>query len=94
MNNIKCQNDLIKYMAINYDLPMSKSRKAIIVIFKAITSSLAKNIWVRIVGFGEFQKRIRHEKKGVNPKTKESLKIPRRQVIHCAFSTLFMKDES
>ena len=92
MNNTKCQNDLIKYMAVHYNLPINESRKAVLFLFRLITRHLAKNIWVRVVGFGEFKKRIRQQKKGINPQTKQAMNIPKRHVIHCAFSTGFMKD--
>ena len=79
-------------MAVHYNLPINESRKAILFLFQLITSHLAKNIWVRVVGFGEFQKRIRQQKKGINPQTKQAMNIPKRHAIHCAFSTGFMKD--
>ena len=41
-----------------------------------ITDALAKGDKVQLVGFGSFEVRKRAARKGINPRTKEEIKIP------------------
>jgi DNA-binding protein HU-beta len=45
-----------------------------------VTEALASGEEVRLVGFGKFYVRKRAERKGVNPKTKEKIRIPAKYV--------------
>lgn len=44
-------------------------------VFEAISKNLAKGVAVDIAGFGKFEVRQRAARDGVNPKTKEKIKI-------------------
>ena len=49
--------------------------KAVAAVFDAITEALVAGDSVSLVGFGKFEVKNRSEKMGINPRTKEPMKI-------------------
>jgi len=71
------KNDLISAIAKNFpSVSKSKIASAVSAIISTISEALSKGEKVTISGFGTFYVGQRQEKKGTNPRTKESIVIP------------------
>ena len=57
-------------------LPKKNAELALNAVVEVITESLSKGDKVQIVGFGSFEVKVRAERLGRNPKTKEEIHIP------------------
>ncbi len=68
--------ELIDAVATGADLSKADAARAINSFVTAITKSLKKGKKVTIVGFGTFSVSKRKARKGRNPRTGESIKIP------------------
>jgi DNA-binding protein HU-beta len=65
-----------------YDkLGKGESAKLVDDLFEFIIDSLLKNEEVKIAGFGSFVCRTTAERKGINPKTKETITIPAKKSV-------------
>lgn len=50
-------------------------------VFEAIKDALANGRKIKISGFGNFVVRDKHERPGLNPRTKERITLPPRRVV-------------
>ena len=70
------KTELISAVALKAELSRKKdSEKAVAAVFDAITEALVAGDSVSLVGFGKFEVKSRSEKMGINPRTKEPMKI-------------------
>lgn len=69
------KTELISAVAQKAELTKKDSEKAVTAVFDAITEALAAGDSVSLVGFGKFEIKDRKEKMGINPRTKEPMKI-------------------
>lgn len=72
--------ELINAAAEKAGLSKKDTESVISAAIDAITACLASGEKVQLVGFGAFEVKKRAERIGLNPKTKESIKIPASQV--------------
>ncbi|NLU51496.1 MAG: HU family DNA-binding protein [Clostridiaceae bacterium] len=68
--------DLIDAIAKKAEMTKKDAGVALDAIIDSISGSLAKGEKVTLVGFGTFDVRERKARTGVNPRTKEKIKIP------------------
>lgn len=69
------RTELIAAIAEKSDLTKKDSELALTAMIEAITEALEKGDKVQLIGFGSFETKKRAEREGVNPKTKEKIKI-------------------
>ncbi|MBQ5321489.1 MAG: HU family DNA-binding protein [Oscillospiraceae bacterium] len=67
--------ELVNAVAEKAGLSKKDSEKAVAAVFAAITDSLKKGDKVQLIGFGTFEVRERAARTGLNPRTKETIKI-------------------
>ena len=67
--------ELIAAVAERTGLTKKDADKAVAAVFATITDSLAKGDKVTVFGFGNFEVRERAARTGLNPRTKETIKI-------------------
>ena len=68
--------DLIEKIAEKTGMSKKDATAALNATLEAITEALANNDKVALVGFGTFEVKIRAERTGRNPATKEEIVIP------------------
>ena len=69
------KTELVAALAEKTQLPKKNAELALNAVVEVITESLSKGDKVQIVGFGSFEVKVRAERLGRNPKTKESITI-------------------
>ncbi len=67
--------ELIAAVAEKTELSKKDSEKAVIGVIESITEALVAGEKVALVGFGTFETKVRNERKGINPITKEPMTI-------------------
>ena len=67
--------ELIAAVAEKAGLSKKDADKAVAAVFATITDALAKGDKVTVFGFGNFEVRERAARTGLNPRTKETIKI-------------------
>ncbi|MGE6833516.1 HU family DNA-binding protein [Priestia megaterium] len=70
------KTELVDAVATKSELTKQDSKKAIDALFKTISTTLAKEEKIQLVGFGTFEIRERAERTGRNPQTGEQMTIP------------------
>ena len=70
------KSDLVSMMAAKSNLTKKDSESALNAFIEAVETSLKKGEKIQLVGFGTFEVRKRAARTGINPRTKESIKIP------------------
>jgi len=70
------KQDFIKVVAADAGLSQDAVSKALASMIDVITSELKSGNEVNITGFGAFKISARAARNGVNPRTRESIKIP------------------
>jgi DNA-binding protein HU-beta len=70
------KSDLVEVMAAGADISKTAANKALDSMIAGITKTLKKNGKVTLVGFGTFSVSKRKARKGRNPRTGETIKIP------------------
>ena len=68
--------ELIAQMAAKAGLSKADAEKALTAFTETVGETLASKEKVSLVGFGTFETRVRAEREGRNPRTKEVIKIP------------------
>ncbi len=76
------KSELILSIEEKSGLSKQDSKKALEAVLETITEELVSGNKVSIVGFGSFEVRMRNERVGRNPKTKEEIVIPASRVPH------------
>lgn len=74
------KTDLVEFIAEDAGLTKADAARALEATFKGITNGLKKDGKVALVGFGTFSAKKRAAREGINPLTKEPLKIPAKTV--------------
>jgi DNA-binding protein HU-beta len=69
------KTDLIEEIAKSADISKASATRALDAVLNAVTTSLANNDTVTLVGFGTFSVGERAARTGRNPRTKEEIKI-------------------
>ena len=67
--------DLTGIVATKTGLSKKDSEKAVNAVIEAVTEALVAGDKVSLVGFGAFEVKTRGARKGINPRTKEEIKI-------------------
>lgn len=67
--------DLVNLIAQKADFTKKDAEKALTAVVDSIVESLQNGEKVQLVGFGTFEVRERAEREGINPATKEKIKI-------------------
>ncbi len=74
------KSELILSIEEKSGLSTQDSKKALEAVLETITEELVSGNKVSIVGFGSFDVKLRNERIGRNPKTKEEITIPASRV--------------
>ncbi|MGM0904420.1 MAG: HU family DNA-binding protein [Bacillota bacterium] len=69
------KTDLVKAVSTQAELTQKDAAKAVDAIFETISSTLAKEEKIQLIGFGTFEVRERAARKGRNPQTGEEIEI-------------------
>lgn len=67
--------ELVNAVAEKAGISKKDSEKAVAAVFSAITDTLKTGEKLSLVGFGTFEVKERKERTGINPRTKETIKI-------------------
>ena len=70
------KTELINAVADKTELSKKDVEAAVSAVIEAITEALTQEEKVQLVGFGSFEVKVRAERLGRNPKTKEEIHIP------------------
>lgn len=68
--------DLVSMIAAKSNLTKKDSESALNAFVETVQAALKKGEKIQLVGFGTFEVRNRAARTGINPRTKESIKIP------------------
>jgi DNA-binding protein HU-beta len=74
------KSELIDAVASKSDFTKKDSATAVSAVIDSITEALIKGDKVQLVGFGTFEVRNRSARTGLNPQTKQAIKIPATKV--------------
>ena len=74
------KSELVAAIAQNAELSKKDAENALTATINAISKALADGDKVQLVGFGTFDVRERAAREGINPLTKEAIKIPAKTV--------------
>jgi len=72
--------ELVEFVAEFTELSKKDAAKAVDGVFKGIEKGMVEDGDVTIVGFGKFAVKERAAREGINPATKEAIKIPAKKV--------------
>ena len=72
--------ELIEAIAAKGDYSKKDAEKALKCVIDTVTESLKKGEKISLVGFGTFEVKERAEKTAINPRTKETIKVPAKKV--------------
>ncbi len=74
------KQELVEIVAEKAELSKAAAARAVDAVFEGVTAGLKKEGKVTLVGFGTFSAKKRAAREGINPLTKEPLKIPAKTV--------------
>ena len=74
------KTELIAAIAEKAELSKKDAEKALNAFTATVTDSLVKGEAVTLVGFGSFEVKKRAARNGLNPQTKETIKIPAKKL--------------
>jgi len=74
------KQELVEFIAAKAGLSKADAGRALDAALEGITTGLKKEGKVALVGFGTFSAKERAAREGINPLTKEPLKIPAKTV--------------
>ena len=75
------KTELVAKIADGAGMSKVDAKKALEATLEAITKAVKKGDKVALVGFGTFDVTKRKARKGINPATKEAIKIPAKKVV-------------
>ena len=76
------KNQLAEQLANKTNTSHTSALRNIDALIDVITNTVASGEEITLVGFGSFKPKARAERVGMNPKTKESIRIPATTVPH------------
>lgn len=74
------KQELVEFVAAKAGLTKADAQRALDAMLEGITTGLKKDGKVALVGFGTFSSKERAAREGINPLTKQPLKIPAKTV--------------
>ncbi len=74
------KSELINQIAANSGLSKADAKKALNATTEVIKNALVEGEKIQLVGFGTFSVNERPEREGINPSTKEKIKIAAKKV--------------
>lgn len=74
------KNELVELIAEKAEISKAAATRALDATFEGITEALKNEGKITFVGFGTFSAKKRAAREGINPLTKEPLKIPAKTV--------------
>ena len=74
------KQELVEIIATKAGLTKADANRALDAALEGITEGLKKDGKVTLVGFGTFQAKKRAAREGINPLTKQAIKIPAKNV--------------
>lgn len=86
------RNDLVREIATNHGLSQAESKRIMGTIENSIKEALTNGEKVTLTDFGTFERRIRQERKGINPHTGKMMKIPQKNVVAFRMGKAFKQD--
>ena len=75
------KTELVEFVAAEANMTKADAARAVDAMMKGITKGLKKDGKVALVGFGTFASKKRPAREGINPLTKEPMKIPAKNVV-------------
>lgn len=75
------KNDLIAAIAKETNLTQKRVGEILDAILNSIVETVKEEGSITITNFGKFEKRLRKERKGVNPKTGDLILIPPKEIF-------------
>lgn len=75
------RTELVEFVAADANMSKAEAGRALDAVLKGIQAGLKKEGKVALVGFGTFSAKQRAAREGINPLTKEPLKIPAKTVV-------------
>lgn len=75
------KTELVEFVANEAGLTKADASKAVDAMLKGIETGLKKDKKVAFVGFGTFTSKVRPAREGINPLTKEPMKIAAKNVV-------------
>ena len=70
------KTELITAVAQEAEMTKKDAEKAVKAVIDVVSGALAKGEKVQLIGFGTFEVRKRDARTGINPQTKQTVKIP------------------
>lgn len=74
------RNEFVRFTNAETGMPMTQINSAIDIFTKSVVAAMAAGHNVKLVGFGTFKLKKRAARVGQNPKTKERVEIPERNM--------------
>lgn len=74
------KTDLVEFVAEYAELSKTAAAKAVEGVLEGIKKGMVEEGDVTLVGFGKFSVKERAAREGINPATKEAIKIPAKKV--------------
>ena len=74
------KTELVEFVAGKAGLTKADAARAIDAFVEGVTTGLKKEVKVALVGFGTFAAKKRPAREGINPLTKQAIKIPAKVV--------------
>ena len=75
------KTELVEFIAAEAGLTKADAARALDATIEGISTGLKKEGKVTLVGFGTFSAKKRAAREGINPLTKEPMKIPAKNVV-------------
>ena len=79
MNKVKLVETVLKQLG--GETSKAQAERAVTVVINAIKVGVKKDKLVQLVGFGTFKVAERKARKGVNPKTRQPIRIPKSKTV-------------
>ena len=80
MSELLNKKTLVDVIATQMGMTKKAAAETVDLIFDEITTTLKEGGKVDISGFGKFEVKVRAERDGINPATKEKIKVPATKV--------------
>ncbi len=75
------KQELVEFVADKVGFTKADAARAVDAVIEGVTTGLKKEKKVALVGFGTWTSKKRAAREGINPLTKEPLKIPAKNVV-------------
>ena len=75
------KTDLVNEIAAKAKLNKVDAKAALDAVLESIAQALSNDDKVQLIGFGTFSVMEKEARTGINPRTKEKIEIPARQVV-------------